>query len=158
MGHEVAQVCLSGHTVNENADGNPEFSKDFCTKCGAATITACPGCGSSIPGWWHLGGYITVDGNYVSAFCHRCGKPYPWTEAKLEAAKEFADMMEGLSDEEREKLKQSLPDLIADTPRTALAATRWKTYLAKTAQVVADGFKEVMYSVAVEAAKKGIWG
>jgi hypothetical protein len=92
------------------------------------------------------------------SFCYDCGTPYPWTRAKLDAARDFADMLEGLSDGEREKLKESLTDLVADTPRTAVAATRWKMHLAKAGQVVAEGFKEVMYNIAVEAAKKGIWG
>lgn len=160
-GFDTAQVCMNGHMINACVRRNPEFNQKCCDKCGAPTITNCEKCNSPVQGLRMNTSFLAPDpGRHIAprGFCYECGAPYPWTKARLDAAKEFADMLEGLSDDEREKLKESLTDLVADTPRTALAATKWKFYLAKAGQFVADGFKEVMYDIAVEAAKRGIWG
>ena len=97
------------------------------------------------------------DDSPVPAFCPDCGKPYPWTEAKLKAARELADELDNLSLEERETLKKSLDDIIRDTPQTAVAATRFKRLVAKAGQVTANGFRDTLVDILSEAAKKIIW-
>ena len=57
----------------------------------------------------------------VPAYCSNCGKPHPWTEKALEAVQELIDETEGLSKEDKDKLKQSIPDLLTETPKTAVA-------------------------------------
>ena len=158
--YDAAQVCLNGHMINHSLKKYPEFSKQYCNKCGAKTITSCPECNTPIQGEYHVEGIAVLGLSSPSpdSFCHSCGQPFPWTKARLDAAKEFTDMLEGISDEEKDKLKQSLNDLVSDTPRTANAATKWKRYLAKAGQVAAGGFKEVMYSIMVDTAKKSMWG
>jgi hypothetical protein len=107
-------------------------------------------------GYLHGGG--AAFGMYPPpAFCHNCGKPLPWTEAGLAAARELADEVEGLSVDEREQLKRSLDDLVADTPRTGLAVVRFKKLAAKAGRVAADGLKQILFTVFTEAAKKQIW-
>lgn len=83
--------------------------------------------------------------------------PYAWTEARIGAAKELAEETEDLSDEERQTLKASLDDIVRDTPRTTLAATRFKRVAAKTGKGTADAFKEILIGVISETAKKVIW-
>jgi hypothetical protein len=70
----------------------------------------------------------------------------------------LADELDDLTAEEREILKGSLDDLVADTPRTALAATRFKKLVARVGPVVADGFKQILIDVVSESAKKMMWG
>ena len=87
-------------------------------------------------------------------FCFKCGKPFPWTAARIEAAKDLAGEIDELTAEERDTLKGLIPDLAADTPKTELAAHRYKKILGK----ISDGAQEVVTSVvtkiATEAAKE----
>jgi hypothetical protein len=69
----------------------------------------------------------------------------------------LADELDDLTPQEREVLKGSLDDLVADTPRTALAATRFKKVVARAGPVVAEGLKELLIGVVTESAKKMIW-
>jgi len=94
----------------------------------------------------------------LPSFCPECGKPYPWTEAKLKAAQELSDEIDNLSPEEREILKKSLDDIVRDTPQTPVAATRFKKLVAKAGKVAADGLRDILVDIASEAAKKIIWG
>jgi len=90
-------------------------------------------------------------------FCPDCGKPYPWTEAKLKAAQELADELDNLSPEERDLLKRSLDDIMRDTPQTTVAANRFKRLVAKAGQVTAEGFRDILVDILSETAKKIIW-
>jgi len=90
-------------------------------------------------------------------FCPDCGKPYPWTEAKLKAAQELSDELDNLSPAEHDLLKKSLDDIIRDTPQTPVAATQFKRLVAKAGKVAADGFRDILVDVLSEAAKKIIF-
>jgi hypothetical protein len=92
----------------------------------------------------------------VPAFCHECGEPYPWTGSKLEAARDLVDQL-GLDIPERALLETSIEELIRNTPRAPAEAVRFKA-IVETAQPWALGaFKEVLFGVVGEAAKKLIW-
>ena len=88
------------------------------------------------------------------SFCHDCGKPYPWTEAKLKAARELTDLLENLSPEERDILKKTFDDIIRDTPQTAVAATKFKRIAAKVGKVAAEQLRQLIVDIASETAKK----
>ena len=90
----------------------------------------------------------------LPTFCPDCGKPYPWTEAKLKAAQEFSDMLEELNSEERALLKKSLNDIVLDTPQTTVAANRFKMLAAKVSKVAAEQLRELVVDIASETAKK----
>jgi hypothetical protein len=156
-GYDVAEICLNGHVVTEMAASYPQHRKPFCPDCGSATITACPSCEANIQGYYHVTGVI---GGYrkrpAPAFCHNCGEPYPWTAARLKAAKELAHEAEGLDEEERELLASSLDDLVADTPRTQLAASRFKRLLTKMGQGGAGAMRDIVVDIASETAKKAM--
>jgi hypothetical protein len=87
-------------------------------------------------------------------FCHECGQPYPWTEAKLAAAQELADELEGLTSEEREKLKASVVELTRDTAQTELAVVRYKKIIKKVGGAGGAALNKIVVGVATEAAKK----
>lgn len=153
--YDVAQVCINGHLVNDRYRGRPQHNKRFCTKCGAQTIAKCPACGADIQGDYIVEGVITIGAEPPPppAFCHNCGKPFPWTEARLEAMRELTQEVGELGDE-REKLVGSLPDLVVDTPRTQLAAARWRKALAKVGDQVKPAIMQMLIEIATEGAKK----
>ncbi|HUW13292.1 MAG TPA: DUF2321 domain-containing protein, partial [Anaerolineae bacterium] len=90
--YDTAQVCLNGHPVNDMVRAAPERNMDFCKECGARTITACQHCKAAIQGEYHVPGVFALGFPYSPpAFCHNCGAAYPWTEARLGAARDLAD-------------------------------------------------------------------
>ena len=155
--YDVMQVCLNGHKITAMLKSSPEYGKQHCSDCGATTISNCQKCQAGIQGYHHVPGVIGGSLTKVHAFCHECGEPYPWTTARLGAAQELAEELEGLNEEEKETLKASLDDLVRDTPRTTLAATRFKRIVAKAGKGAADTFKDILIGVISEAAKKMIW-
>jgi len=90
----------------------------------------------------------------LPSFCPDCGKPYPWTEAKLKAARELTDLLEGLSTEECEILKKGFDDIMLDTPQTTVAATRFKKIAAKVGKIAAKQLRKLAVDIASETAKK----
>jgi len=131
----------------------------FCEKCGAATIMACPSCKASIKGHYFVPGVIGIGEELKTpAFCYNCRKAYPWTETKIEAAHELAQELEDLSSEDRETLTKSIDDIVSDSPRTVLGATRFKKIMAKIGKEGAAAFKEILIGVVSEGANKAIWG
>ena len=158
--YDRAQICINGHVINSQSVHHPEHNKEFCDKCGAATITNCQRCNSPISGYYHVPPTGTL--NYTDlplpSFCPNCGEPYPWTEAKLKAAQELADELDNLSLEERNLLKRSLDDIVRDTPETTIAATRFKRLVAKAGKPAAHAFREILVDVLSETAKKIILG
>jgi hypothetical protein len=155
QGYDVAQVCRNGHVVNKATIRHPEHSVAFCTICGGQTMTTCTQCGEPIRGlYW---GPISRGPYERPSYCHRCGRPYHWTEAALSAARDLAYELEELTPEERAALVQSLDDLVRDSPHTALAATRFKRLAARASVEGATGLKQILVSVVTEAAKRLLW-
>jgi hypothetical protein len=91
------------------------------------------------------------------SYCYNCGKAYPWTERSLEAAAELADEIDGLTDEEIQKLKSSLPDLVKDGPKTTVAETRFKKIIKKAGTEAYGGMKSILVDVVSEAVKKSLF-
>ena len=91
-------------------------------------------------------------------FCFSCGEAFPWTAAKIEAARELANELDELSTGERQVLRSAIDDLTSDTPRTELAAHRYRRIAGKLGGGAANALKAVMLEVATEAAKKLILG
>ena len=134
----------------------PQFRKSYCEDCGAPAIYACEKCGWPIAGIsehaWMAGG-----GPYRRPrYCGECGTALPWTETALKTAKEFTDNLEELSPEEKIALKQSLDDLTTDTPRTPVAASRFKKLVDKVGPAAGGVLKKAIETVVSEAAKKSI--
>jgi hypothetical protein len=161
---EAAVYCLKGHFVailNRVIRGRswhqtkmflenppePEQLPLFCSKCGAKNISACQHCEKAIE---------KQDRRVTPAYCVGCGKPFPWTQAALSAAEEFTDEQEALNAEEKLALKGTFVDLTSDTARTSLAATRFNNFIKKIGPVAGGVPKQIVVSVATEAAKKSI--
>ncbi len=150
------QTCLNGHITSNYIDAPFGTSQPFCAKCGAKTIVDCPACGAP-----QRGAAMDVVSLYKGppdAYCRICGKPYPWTERQLQAVADLVEEEEKLSTEEKVVLTDALRDLMVDTPKTTLAATRFKRIVPR----VGGAFKEAMYKFLVdfssETAKKIVLG
>lgn len=120
----------------------------FCTECGEPIVQECEHCQAPID-------VPNMMPGYKPAYCGRCGKAYPWTQTALAAAKEFADELE-LSDDDKAKLKATFDDLTVDTPRTELAAHRFRNFMRKIGPAAGDVLTKIIVNVATEAAKKGM--
>jgi hypothetical protein len=124
-----------------------------------ATVTACPHCKAQIRGYYYVdGGVVFNRGTPVYSFCHECGSPYPWTEAKVKAARDMADELDELSQEDRDRLKGTLDDLIRNTPQTEVAAIRFKKILAKLGKEGTGAMRDIVVDIASEVAKKPLLG
>jgi len=153
--YDTAQICTNGHVTNPCSGSEPERNAKFCDKCGAPTITSCQDCNTTIKGYHHTPGLVDIGYRYTPpSFCPDCGKPYPWTEAKLKAARELTDLLEDLSQEEREILKKSFGDIVRDTPQTKVAAAQFKRLAAKVGKIAAEQLRELVVDIASETAKK----
>lgn len=156
--YDTAQVCLEGHMINDQAESEPESNQKFCSKCGAATILACPHCNAKIKGYPHIPNVASCQILVPEKFCDSCGRPYPWSESKLQAALDLAGELDGLTEQEQEDLKKSLPDLLRDVPNTPVAATRFKKILRKAAGKSGELVWDILKDMASETATKIILG
>jgi len=156
-GYDIAQICPNGHVANSMAASYPDSNQDFCEKCGEATIMACPHCNSAIRGDYHVPGVFGTFKYHPPAYCHNCGKPFPWTERKIQAALELASEVGGLSKEEAEQFKESVSDIVRDTPRTQVGAVHFKKLLARMGQQAAQAIRDIVVDIVSESAKKIIW-
>jgi hypothetical protein len=90
------------------------------------------------------------------SYCGDCGKPHPWTTIALATANEYTDELEGLSTEDKTTLKGTFVDLTVDSPRTGLAASRFKRIVNTIAPTAKDILTKIIVEVATQAAKTGM--
>ena len=156
LSYDTAQICINGHSINSSSVEYPEYNQDYCSQCGKKTIQECQDCHSPIKG--HLKDSLSIAKYEPPSYCHKCGSAYPWTELMLEAAKELADELEGLNDEEIEKLKESIDDLVTESPKTELAIGRFKRIMKKVGSEGYDIMKSVLINVVSEGVRKSLFG
>ena len=157
--YDTAQVCRNGHVVTSMSVGFPEFNRSFCKDCGEPTLTACEHCQAPVPGFYHHTDacVITLETFLAPAFCAECGKPYPWTETRLEAARELAYELD-LEPADAQKLRDTVDDLVKEGPKTELAVQRAKRILAKASKGAGGMFVKVLTDMLSETAKKALSG
>jgi hypothetical protein len=126
-GYNDAQICLQGHVINMFAETDSGRNEEHCSRCGFSTILACPHCKELIRGYFHdaYSGVTEPVPTVPRSFCHKCGKPYPWMEDRLQTAKELLYHDDKLSLEEREKLWGLLQYVMSD-PKSDLAPAKAK--------------------------------
>jgi len=129
----------------ENPDRKERPVQAFCTQCGARNISACEYCKTPINHRY---------AGDVHKYCAGCGKPFPWTETALMAATEYTDELEELSIEDKTILKATFTDLTVDSPKTEIAASRFKRILLKLAPNVAEAIRKMIVEIASETAVK----
>jgi hypothetical protein len=86
------------------------------------------------------------------SYCYACGAPFPWTIKTLAAARELADELT-LTDEEKEVVKERLPDIAQDTPAAQASAYKVKRLLDK-AQKAGSIAAGVLYKIAIDYASE----
>jgi len=156
--YDTAQVCMNGHAINDSFKQHPTLNQNFCSKCGSKTITKCESCDAPIKGQYNVQGVTAIGFTYhPPKFCHNCGEPYPWTRNNLKAAKELTEEIENLNEEEKKILKQSLDELVKDTPNSQVAALRFKKLMKKAGKTSANTLKKVLVNILSESVKKLIW-
>jgi hypothetical protein len=148
------RVCMNGHVVS--SQGAPWIAtrpglkfrpEAYCSECGEPVVTACENCERRLPSFTR-----------TPAYCAACGKPYPWTLRTIDAARDLAGELDALTVEERGQLADTLPDLVADTPKTPLAVTRFRKLATKAGGAAAKMLQDIVIKVATEAATKAILG
>jgi Uncharacterized protein conserved in bacteria (DUF2321) len=75
---DTMHVCRRGHQITARVISEPGSARDHCPVCGSKTLTSCPKCQRSIPGYFHqprVGGWTPVP---IPAYC-QCGEAFPWT-------------------------------------------------------------------------------
>lgn len=155
--YDVAQICTNGHVANAYTKLMPDRGGAYCQTCGEKTITVCPKCRHEIQGPYQ-GAFVPDSDFEPPNFCRNCGKPYPWTERRLQAAKELIDQEQTLAPDEKIALEADINDITHDAPRTQAAAIRIKAFLAKVPGVVGSALRDIVVDVASETAKKIILG
>ena len=153
--YHQAQICLNGHAITSAADQCPELKENFCSKCGAETVMSCPSCGVAIRGRYDVPGFIDLANTYhPPLYCHNCGSPYPWTKTAMEAIQELIWEDDDLFDDEKDRLCKSLPDIVAETPKTTLAVSRVKKSAMRGASILKDALIQFAIDFGCELAKK----
>lgn len=149
---DTAQICKNGHVINTSCKYDPHSCSAFCPQCGEKTIKTCQHCQMPIRGDSYTEELFldnitdTVKLNHcyqVPAYCHNCGKPYPWTESLLQEADTIIDSFDELTEEQRKLLKDKFPDLLTETPRTissALTFSKLINGLTSVGSAVGKGF------------------
>lgn len=151
----IAQICLNGHIMCPSIIRFPELLKKFCTKCGAKTITECPNCNAQI---YENSIEISEGEDIGPAFCHDCGKPYPWTIKREEAAQEWLKELDGIPEEDRKIIEENLSDIINTTPMTGLASKRVEKLLKKFADSpIAKAIRQFIIDFGTEQVKRSLY-
>ena len=118
-------------------------------------MTACPSCGRPIRGLPMFGVVLTQ--YKPPAFCRYCGEPFPWTQGRVDAARELASEAENLTNDERKELADTIDDLVRDVPHTQVSAGRFKRLVTKAGLGTANALRDILVDIASETAKKAIW-
>ena len=159
QGHyETAQICLNGHVITSGTESFGQGMQEFCDICGKRTITECPECKSSIRGKYKNPDIVDLLDFDAPNFCFACGKPFPWTESKLDATRELIEMESKLDDKDKEILKNSLDDIITENPKTRLAATKFKLIMGKVGKETGKALLDITVDIASETAKRIVLG
>lgn len=159
---DVALACRNGHLLNDRSRGDPSRNAPWCPTCGSETIAACPGCREPIPGFFY-DGHASFDPSeppggiplaQIPQYCHACGRPFPWTERAMSAARSLIRELAGLDPYERDQLRRSIDDIIRETPRTPVAVLRIQATLGRIGGQTAQALRALLVSVANDAVKR----
>lgn len=149
-----ALICNNGHCINSRYEPNYDSCAKFCSKCGAATINICPNCHALIRGKMKDSGFIDITPYNVPHYCYNCGAPYPWTASAIQAASDMICEDNQMSQDQKDKLISSLPDIISQTPKTQLAANRFKKAFSIAGHFTADFLRQFALDFGSELALK----
>jgi hypothetical protein len=156
--YDIALICLYGHVVNDSKNGRPIRNTSFSERCGQKTVSECSTCGAVLRGCYHDQNFGYMPVNQAPAFCYNCGSMFPWTQARLDAAGELADLLNTLTDDEKESLKQSVDTIVRNTPAAPVAEHKYKLPSKKAGKEAAEGMRAILTDIASETLKKAMFG
>ena len=162
-GWDVALICQSGHLVNDRSRGDPARNAERCSTCGSQTITACPGCREPIRGFYYTqtdhppGASPGTPLGRVPQYCEACGRPFPWTERAMSAARLLIRELAALDSYERDLLRRSIDHIVRETPQTPMAILRIRTALSRLEGETATALRELLLSIANDAVKQQLF-
>lgn len=76
--------------------------------------------------------------------------------AALEAAEEYTNLLE-IDQSDKDIVVSSLNDLVSESPKTTVAATKFKKVITKAGTESLGAMKQILIGVLSETAKKVIW-
>lgn len=154
MSDFYAKICQNGHVLIER---HPLSTEEYCEVCGAKMSSTCPHCQSAIKEWHYNGMAVLGTPSFNKPlYCKSCGKPYPWTEAAIEATAMMIQEDAELSELERANLESCLPDIISETPKTKIAVIRVKKALLTAGEFTAEAIRQFAIDFGCELAKKSL--
>lgn len=144
MSYQTALICLNGHMIDDSIELSLHYGHSinkFCKKCGARGISECQHCHTPIQGHYLAVNVLSLSETPVPAYCHNCGKPYPWTEALINEAEKIVSFSNELTDDEVAQLKKYIPDLLIEQPHTISSALATNKILDKAGNGIKSAFK-----------------
>lgn len=152
--YKTAQICKNGHVITPNIDSS-NFLSNFCPECGAETTSICLHCNTPIRGQLHISGVIGLVSLYKPpAYCHHCGKPFPWTESRFNSISDLLDMQDQLTRDEKEHFMSYLPIIFAETIESEVTALKLRSLLNKLPSEIGNLVKRSITDVLAEGVKK----
>ena len=100
---------------------------------------------------------LAEDYKEAPAYWHSCGNAYPWTQTALDSAKELVGELDKLDQEEKDKLSGSIEELVQDSPKSQVAAVRFKKLLKKAGDPAVEAMRGILVNVLGEVIKKQIF-
>jgi hypothetical protein len=76
---------------------------------------------------------------------------------RIQVEREAAGELVNLTREEQEQLRGTIDDIVLDTPRTTLAAMRFKRLVGKAGKEAVRSFESILGSVVSKATRKMIF-
>lgn len=181
MSYWIGEYCQNGHyvghthVVERNAIGrsggrtderlvtildaerrSEELPMDTprCPECGTAVSNKCVHCKKYIRGGYEA--VISTRDPNPGNFCWNCGEPYPWTRVRQEALEQtLVELQESfpheLPDHLLQQLRESVPDILDETPKSDVAVLRFNKAKQKLGDAGGAILVGVLTNVATEA-------
>jgi hypothetical protein len=120
VSYDKAQICSNGHIITADIGRMKGAGMEkFCSRCGAETLTSCQ-CGQAIRGRYWVSGQEPP--YHRPSFCPECGRPYPWTQMAIDAAREYATELR--LEIEQQEFADVIENLVRDTAKSSIAVSR----------------------------------
>jgi hypothetical protein len=103
--YETPQVCINGHVITSGIESSKLDMQKFCEDCGKPTIIKCHDCKTRIRGSYRSPNVVLITEYIVPKFCYKCGRPFPWTKAKIDAARDLLNLKIRLIPKKKSYLK-----------------------------------------------------
>ncbi|MBM4104486.1 MAG: DUF2321 domain-containing protein [Planctomycetes bacterium] len=153
IGYDAAQICLNGHIISDCIHASPDRKKPFCDKCGEKTISTCPSCNAAINGKYRTSNGYGISLSKSPLYCPNCGKPYPWTESKIQTAIQIFAEFGKLDENEKKTIEEDIKNVARDIPQSELSALRIKKMWEKYGRIAYNVIMEFASKVAAEILK-----